>query len=303
MSIPSPCVGTCRIDEASGFCVGCARTKQEIKFWRDADIATLEGIWNELPGRRTQLGISLHRLDWTGESIRSFTASTLRPDAGTWVFGTFGAVGEFCVGQDESVDLELDLAGAVAQTQRGAIRLEFSADVRALSLMNIESGRPQAIIFAVSRSRFSSPPNPALAALGSDDDAIRTTGRIEALYDLGLGMEAARFCIRTADTGLVRALDARIGCRWPELLADLGGQILHSAPTRAVLSSIGRIEVFTPIPPPGGHSPEGPHTHFLPVHIGAGRETPPGMDLPEILMPCAMFYPGRALIPDVSVCE
>jgi hypothetical protein len=68
--------------------------------------------------------------------------------------------------------------------------------------------------------------------------------------------------------------------------------ILHASPTRVVPSPVGRVEVFTPIPPPGGTSPAGPHTHFLPAHLAAGRETPPGMELPEALVPCAIFYPG-----------
>lgn len=30
---PSPCIGVCRIDPASGLCTGCARTLQEIADW------------------------------------------------------------------------------------------------------------------------------------------------------------------------------------------------------------------------------------------------------------------------------
>jgi predicted Fe-S protein YdhL (DUF1289 family) len=33
---PSRCVGVCRIDESSGYCVGCARTREEIASWRTA---------------------------------------------------------------------------------------------------------------------------------------------------------------------------------------------------------------------------------------------------------------------------
>ncbi len=53
--IPSPCIGTCRIDEASGFCVGCARTIAEIVAWKEAPVAVRERILAELPGRRLGL--------------------------------------------------------------------------------------------------------------------------------------------------------------------------------------------------------------------------------------------------------
>ncbi|MEM8878798.1 MAG: DUF1289 domain-containing protein, partial [Pseudomonadota bacterium] len=33
MSHVSPCVGLCRLDEATGYCLGCARTGDEIADW------------------------------------------------------------------------------------------------------------------------------------------------------------------------------------------------------------------------------------------------------------------------------
>jgi len=30
----SPCIDICKIDQATGFCKGCLRTKQEIKNWK-----------------------------------------------------------------------------------------------------------------------------------------------------------------------------------------------------------------------------------------------------------------------------
>jgi predicted Fe-S protein YdhL (DUF1289 family) len=57
-AIPSPCVGFCQLDEASGLCVGCARSAAEIAAWKSAPPAVLEHVWSELPGRRERLGIS-----------------------------------------------------------------------------------------------------------------------------------------------------------------------------------------------------------------------------------------------------
>ena len=33
VEVSSPCTGVCRIDERSGWCVGCARTLAEIAAW------------------------------------------------------------------------------------------------------------------------------------------------------------------------------------------------------------------------------------------------------------------------------
>ena len=35
----SPCISVCKIDPSTGFCYGCARTKEEIKKWKDETIS------------------------------------------------------------------------------------------------------------------------------------------------------------------------------------------------------------------------------------------------------------------------
>ncbi len=213
MSIPSPCTGLCRIDEASGFCIGCARTKQEIKVWGEADATVLARIWSALPERRSRLGLGMYRLGWTRNDLHAFVAGTMKPEAGTWVFGIFGAVGEFCIGRNESVGLEIDHTLILAQTSRGAIRFEITEELRALAFSTREPQGIEAIVLAVPRGRSGLPPNWGLTSLGPDLGAIETRGQGEALYDLGLGSESTRFCIRTAEPGLACALDVRLG--WP----------------------------------------------------------------------------------------
>ena len=113
---------------------------------------------------------------------------------------------------------------------------------------------------------------------------------------------AAGFCVRTSDTELTRDLEAVVGQGWADLLAGLGGRIVHVSPSRVILSPIGRVEVFTPIPLPNGRSPDGPHTHFLPIHLAVGREMPPGLELPEALVPCGIFYPAAGPA-ETDVCS
>ena len=47
----------------------------------------------------------------------------------------------------------------------------------------------------------------------------------------------------------------------------------QSAP-RLCSWKLGRIEVYQPIPPPSGKSPDGPHTHVLPKLLKSGRTHP-----------------------------
>jgi hypothetical protein len=94
--------------------------------------------------------------------------------------------------------------------------------------------------------------------------------RHDTLYDVGLGQAAGQFGIRTGRPDLMEALEARLGQTWPSLLTTLGGQLVRASPTRVICGPIGRIEVFSAIPPAGGRSPEGSHTHLLPARLARG---------------------------------
>jgi hypothetical protein len=69
------------------------------------------------------------------------------------------------------------------------------------------------------------------------------------------------------------------------------GMILAANPHRVFISRLGRIEVYQPIPPPSGKSPEGPHTHVLPKLLKGGRTHPATEPVPDGWVPCAHLYP------------
>ena len=69
------------------------------------------------------------------------------------------------------------------------------------------------------------------------------------------------------------------------------GMILAANPHRVFISRLGRIEVYQPIPPPSGKSPEGPHTHVLPRLLQSRRTHPATEPVPQGLIPCAHLYP------------
>jgi len=51
-TVPSPCVSVCRIDPATGWCVGCHRTIDEIGRWSALDDREKLAVWAELKRRQ-----------------------------------------------------------------------------------------------------------------------------------------------------------------------------------------------------------------------------------------------------------
>ena len=51
----SPCVNTCRLDPATGWCVGCGRTIEEIAGWSAKPVEERRAIRAKLPVRITAL--------------------------------------------------------------------------------------------------------------------------------------------------------------------------------------------------------------------------------------------------------
>lgn len=54
MSVESPCINVCRIDEATGWCDGCQRTLDEIAEWSVLDDAEKREVWLQLAARRSE---------------------------------------------------------------------------------------------------------------------------------------------------------------------------------------------------------------------------------------------------------
>ncbi len=54
-TMASPCVSVCRMDAASGLCVGCLRTLDEIARWGNADISYKRAVWTNIEARLIQL--------------------------------------------------------------------------------------------------------------------------------------------------------------------------------------------------------------------------------------------------------
>ncbi len=50
--VPSPCTSVCTMDKASGLCIGCFRTLDEIATWSVLDDAGKRRVLAALPARR-----------------------------------------------------------------------------------------------------------------------------------------------------------------------------------------------------------------------------------------------------------
>jgi hypothetical protein len=56
MIVGSPCINVCRMDEAGGFCVGCARTLDEIARWNGMNDREKARVIAELSVRSARRG-------------------------------------------------------------------------------------------------------------------------------------------------------------------------------------------------------------------------------------------------------
>ena len=52
LPVASPCINVCRMDDATGWCVGCLRTLDEIAGWSGLAEADKRTVVAELPARR-----------------------------------------------------------------------------------------------------------------------------------------------------------------------------------------------------------------------------------------------------------
>lgn len=290
---PSPCVGICTMDEEADRCLGCARTGAEIENWQGKSESERARIWAMLPARLAANGIGVYRLPAEPEQLFEFVEASLRERSGCWAIGAHGAVAEFVIGDDEPAEINVTDTFISARTDRAGLRLQKHDKTRAFALM-LGEGEMAALALTMPRLRLALPVNGVLTRFGPDTQAIDPDARDEVLYDLGIGRAATWFGLRTGDRDLIARLDRVAGQPWQSAMAEIDGEVIERSPTRVVETALARAEISTPIPSDGEMSPEGPHTHLLPGLLAMGLETPPEIVLPEVFVPCAVFYPREA---------
>lgn len=284
----SPCIGTCRLDAATGLCLGCARTADEISNWRSLDAKARFAIWEQLPGRHATQSRSARLMPLTPDEILFWAAETVEKRLGGWAVGMPGAIAEFMVAPGQTPRAELREDGMLGWTETGALRIKRHPELRAISF---QKGGP--VVLGVAKARIAERSAAAVTKIGPDAGAIFPGQREDLLFDYGLGRKFSGFCIRTRDEGLIAKLLEFEGQPWRNLMAGAGAEIMSASPHRVAESSLARIEVYAPIPKPDERSPNGAHTHFLPAFLAAGEEVNPRLALPDHLAPIAAFFPAR----------
>ncbi len=241
-------------------------------------------IWEQLPERLDALGVRMRLAPWTGEEVLAWVAGTVRDKQGTWVVGAPGASAEFPCTDDRDLGVAADDEGVTVRATDASFRLAASDKLRAFVFADgpVVLGFPKV---RVSLARFGE-----LTALGADFDAIDAEHRAQEVFDLGLGRQFSRFCLRTSDASLLEVLRGLKGRRWTDVMTAAGAAIVVANPARVVETMLARVEVFFPSPAAGTPA-AGARTHFLPPLLATGDEIDAALKLSDYVAPIAVFYP------------
>ncbi|MDD7965594.1 DUF6925 family protein [Actinomycetospora lemnae] len=208
------------------------------------------------------------------------------PDAG-WSVGTFGALAEFLRDPDEPAEVTHAGGRATVVTPRGGVDVRLTEDVRPVAWeRRAGESWSQAValcLFLPAGGRS------VVTELGPDVDALRDEDRDAVLVDLGVGAPHLEACVRTSDAALLAALRSVEGRPLSEAGA-VAGTLVEAGPHRVFRTGVARLEVFTPIPPPDGTSPDGPHTHLLPRLLARGRTHAATDPIPAGYVPGATIH-------------
>lgn len=213
-----------------------------------------------------------------------------------WSLGIFGAIAEFMRLPDEPAHVVAERQGIEIVTDRGALRVlphEATVIIDYEMPSRHAERRVRALAACLPETQAKRAGRTTVTEVGRDTDALRSRDRQGVLFDLGIGLGGVEACVRSTEPDLIAALRAAEGV---DLFAAAGlmGAMLAHAPHRVFISTLGRIEVYQPIPPADGRSPDGPHTHVLPKLLAHRRTHAASVPIPEGLVPCLSIHPPRA---------
>ncbi|MGU3537587.1 DUF6925 family protein [Methylobacterium sp. A54F] len=227
------------------------------------------------------------------EAVTTLLREALADPGAAWSLGSFGAIAEFMRDPDEAVlSLPDDRMGMA--TERGAIALTACPDLRPVAYETaVASGWNHAVALCLPQDACAMSRRGVVTELGPDRDAARERDRAAILFDLGLDLLAVDACVRTSDPEAIACLRSGVGRPLFDHQNPIGRHLVAMSPHRVFIARIGRIEVYAPIPGPGGTSPEGPHTHVLPKLLRSGRTHAATTPIPAGWVPCAGLHPAH----------
>lgn len=280
--VPTPCLGVCELDAASGLCRGCARTADEVAGWQQADDAEKTAIWQRLPERRAGLSMNAYRLPWSTDDIATMVERSLQRRSGRWVLGVPGASVTFEIAAGDEADIISSQTEIAAITSRGALRLLKHEKTIAVAFGDKGDGHgPEAVGLILPRGRVALRKVEGPSCVGADDHAICAAHRQAKLLDLGISPQlAARFCLRTDDNPLADNISSANGSYWQAARQRSAAYVPSSQFHIVVETGLGRAETFAPL------------AEDLNWQIQDNmRELPDGWVLKPVFAPCALFHP------------
>jgi hypothetical protein len=232
----------------------------------------------------------------TADDVTSLIHQELATASTQWNLGTFGAIAEFLRDPGEPVELGDGQGRLVAVTDRGGIGFGELSEVRLFaSETAVGSGWSHRIALCLPEAACAMNRRSVLTELGPDEKALRPQDRAGILFDMGLGTLQVDICIRTDDAALIATLRSVAGKSLFEAGNPAMGAIVANGPHRVFIARAGRCEVYQPIPPADGRSPEGPHTHVLPQLLRGGRTHAATEPVPSGWVPFAHLVPAHPL--------
>jgi hypothetical protein len=252
-------------------CTGCGRTSQEIRDWPAYDGARKLEVFQELPGRRKETGYGVPILGHPMAVLDRVILGALDDPKAQWAIGLPGAAAEFNGGDGALLQARLWEYGGEVRGGLGGVRVVLDHGAQKIKIIGEPDGNGMVsrLHLCLYTRKAAMSGRRTLTEIGPDVEALRTGDRQGILFDLGLALPFIDYCVRVDDPDLVRRLRGLAG------RAVVGGdgsilEILAAAsPHRVLLTRMGRVEVWSPIPAPGMAPPEGPHSHLDPTQLGA----------------------------------
>ncbi len=231
----------------------------------------------------------------TANIVELLTEQISNPDT-QWSLGTFGGIAEFSRDRDEPVTLTTSDRLVSAVTARGGIAITIRDDLRPFASESItRKDWSHRVALCLPQNTCGMNRRTVLTELNRDGDALREDDRDGVLFDLGLDALQTDLCVRIRDANVIACLRPYLNRPVFEPDNPAMSIILAASPHRVLISRAGRVEVYQPIPPPTGKSPEGPHTHVLPKLLKSRRTHPATEPVPDGWIPCAHLYPAHPI--------
>src|SRR5688572_29616456 len=230
----------------------------------------------------------------TTGNLDEFLQSQLADCETHWSIGTFAALAEFTREWHEPAVISESGRDRSVVTDRGGIRISPIPEMQLVASESVtRESWSHRVALCLHETDGIMNQRSVLSELGPDTAPLRNCDRGRILFDLGLGALHVDACIRVSDPTVVSALRSVVGRNVFEAGNPAMSIVVPHSPHRVFISRLGRIEVFQPIPPPHGRSPEGPHTHVLPKLLQHGRTHAATEQIPDGFVPCAHLYPAH----------